>query len=92
MPLSSLDPAPAKNPSSAERKATLPEQELQQLEMGTGSHGYGPRVPGRRPGPPPGPVHLPPEVHSCSPSGQTPRQAIRSRLTAILYVSLQNYF
>uniref|UniRef100_A0A8C0MFI7 Mitogen-activated protein kinase kinase kinase 14 n=2 Tax=Canis lupus familiaris TaxID=9615 RepID=A0A8C0MFI7_CANLF len=33
LPLSSLDPTPAKNPSSAERKATLPEQELQQLEI-----------------------------------------------------------
>ncbi|XP_026904776.2 mitogen-activated protein kinase kinase kinase 14 [Acinonyx jubatus] len=33
LPLSSLDPAPAKNPSSAERKATFPEQELQQLEI-----------------------------------------------------------
>lgn len=36
LPLSSLDPAPAKNPSSAERKATFPEQELQQLEIGMG--------------------------------------------------------
>ncbi|XP_019521240.1 PREDICTED: mitogen-activated protein kinase kinase kinase 14 [Hipposideros armiger] len=33
LPLSSLDPAPAKNPSSPERKATFPEQELQQLEI-----------------------------------------------------------
>ncbi|TKC44441.1 hypothetical protein EI555_013939 [Monodon monoceros] len=31
--LSSLDPAPAKNSSSPERKATFPEQELQQLEI-----------------------------------------------------------
>lgn len=33
LPLSSLDPAPVKNPSSPERKATFPEQELQQLEI-----------------------------------------------------------
>ncbi|XP_074175760.1 mitogen-activated protein kinase kinase kinase 14 isoform X1 [Rhinolophus sinicus] len=33
LPLSSLDPAPTKNPSSPERKATFPEQELQQLEI-----------------------------------------------------------
>ncbi|XP_054366747.1 mitogen-activated protein kinase kinase kinase 14 isoform X2 [Mirounga angustirostris] len=33
LPLSSLDAAPAKNPGSAERKATVPEQELQQLEI-----------------------------------------------------------
>nr|XP_008524064.1 PREDICTED: mitogen-activated protein kinase kinase kinase 14 [Equus przewalskii]XP_008524065.1 PREDICTED: mitogen-activated protein kinase kinase kinase 14 [Equus przewalskii] len=33
LPLSSLDPAPAKSPSPSERKATLPEQELQQLEI-----------------------------------------------------------
>ncbi|XP_007535791.1 mitogen-activated protein kinase kinase kinase 14 [Erinaceus europaeus] len=33
MPLSSLDPAPAKKTSSPERKATFPEQELQQLEI-----------------------------------------------------------
>ncbi|XP_004432644.1 PREDICTED: mitogen-activated protein kinase kinase kinase 14 [Ceratotherium simum simum] len=33
LPLSSLDPAPAKNPSSPERKSTFPEQELQQLEI-----------------------------------------------------------
>ncbi|XP_070250147.1 mitogen-activated protein kinase kinase kinase 14 isoform X2 [Myotis yumanensis] len=33
LPLSSLDPAPSKNPSSPERKATFPEQELQQLEI-----------------------------------------------------------
>lgn len=33
LPLSSLDPAPPKNPSSPERKATFPEQELQQLEI-----------------------------------------------------------
>lgn len=33
LPLSSLDPAPAKNPGSPERKATFPEQELQQLEI-----------------------------------------------------------
>ncbi|XP_071066806.1 mitogen-activated protein kinase kinase kinase 14 isoform X2 [Dasypus novemcinctus] len=32
-PLSSLDPAPAKTPSSPERRATFPEQELQQLEI-----------------------------------------------------------
>lgn len=37
LPLSSLDPAPSKNPSSPERKATFPEQELQQLEIGTAS-------------------------------------------------------
>lgn len=35
LPLSSLDPAPTKSPSSPERKATFPEQELQQLEIGT---------------------------------------------------------
>ena len=39
LPLSSLDPAPARNPSSPERKATFPEQELQQLEIGMGSCG-----------------------------------------------------
>ena len=39
LPLSSLEPAPARNPSSPERKATFPEQELQQLEIGTGSRG-----------------------------------------------------
>lgn len=39
LPLSSLEPAPARNPSSPERKATFPEQELQQLEIGTGNHG-----------------------------------------------------
>ncbi|XP_066119492.1 mitogen-activated protein kinase kinase kinase 14 [Saccopteryx bilineata] len=33
LPLSSLDPAPTKIPSSPERKATFPEQELQQLEI-----------------------------------------------------------
>ncbi|EHH58219.1 hypothetical protein EGM_08018 [Macaca fascicularis] len=33
LPLSSLEPAPARNPSSPERKATFPEQELQQLEI-----------------------------------------------------------
>ncbi|XP_064127074.1 mitogen-activated protein kinase kinase kinase 14 isoform X2 [Loxodonta africana] len=33
LPLSSLDPAPAKSPSSPERRATFPEQELQQLEI-----------------------------------------------------------
>uniref|UniRef100_A0A8D2C3F2 Protein kinase domain-containing protein n=1 Tax=Sus scrofa TaxID=9823 RepID=A0A8D2C3F2_PIG len=33
LPLSSLDPAPARNPSSPERKPTFPEQELQQLEI-----------------------------------------------------------
>ncbi|XP_012516972.1 PREDICTED: mitogen-activated protein kinase kinase kinase 14 [Propithecus coquereli] len=33
LPLSSLDPAPASNPSSPERRTTLPEQELQQLEI-----------------------------------------------------------
>ncbi|XP_006170082.1 mitogen-activated protein kinase kinase kinase 14 isoform X2 [Tupaia chinensis] len=33
LPLSSLDPAPARNPSPPERKATFPEQELQQLEI-----------------------------------------------------------
>ncbi|XP_077020196.1 mitogen-activated protein kinase kinase kinase 14 [Tamandua tetradactyla] len=33
LPLSSLDPAPAKTPSSPERRATFPEQELQQLEI-----------------------------------------------------------
>ncbi|KAF6095278.1 mitogen-activated protein kinase kinase kinase 14 [Phyllostomus discolor] len=33
LPLSSLDTAPAKNPSSPERRATFPEQELQQLEI-----------------------------------------------------------
>ncbi|XP_037347507.1 mitogen-activated protein kinase kinase kinase 14 [Talpa occidentalis] len=33
LPLFSLDPAAAKNPSSLERRATLPEQELQQLEI-----------------------------------------------------------
>ncbi|KAM8816954.1 mitogen-activated protein kinase kinase kinase 14 [Rhynchonycteris naso] len=33
LPLSSLDPVPTKNPSSPERKATFPEQELQQLEI-----------------------------------------------------------
>ncbi|KAL0597879.1 Mitogen-activated protein kinase kinase kinase 14 [Plecturocebus cupreus] len=33
LPLSSLDLAPARNPSSPERKATFPEQELQQLEI-----------------------------------------------------------
>ncbi|XP_077921972.1 mitogen-activated protein kinase kinase kinase 14 isoform X2 [Halichoerus grypus] len=33
LPLSSLDAAPAKSPGSAERKATVPEQELQQLEI-----------------------------------------------------------
>ncbi|XP_004684128.1 PREDICTED: mitogen-activated protein kinase kinase kinase 14 [Condylura cristata] len=33
LPLSSLDPAPAKNPSCPERRATFPEQELQQLEI-----------------------------------------------------------
>ncbi|XP_015995291.2 mitogen-activated protein kinase kinase kinase 14 [Rousettus aegyptiacus] len=33
LPLSSLDMAPAKNLSSPERKATFPEQELQQLEI-----------------------------------------------------------
>ncbi|XP_008058685.1 mitogen-activated protein kinase kinase kinase 14 [Carlito syrichta] len=32
LPLSSLDPAPARTPSSPERKSTPPEQELQQLE------------------------------------------------------------
>lgn len=47
--LSSLDPAPAKNSSSPERKATFPEQELQQLEIGTGSHGI--QVPEHWPGP-----------------------------------------
>lgn len=48
LPLSSLDAAPAKNPGSAERKATVPEQELQQLEIGTGSPGRGSGVPGHR--------------------------------------------
>ncbi|XP_023366992.1 mitogen-activated protein kinase kinase kinase 14 [Otolemur garnettii] len=33
LPLSSLDPAPARNPSSPERRAAFPEQELQQLEI-----------------------------------------------------------
>ncbi|XP_037018025.2 mitogen-activated protein kinase kinase kinase 14 [Artibeus jamaicensis] len=33
LPLSSLEPAPARNPSSPERRATFPEQELQQLEI-----------------------------------------------------------
>lgn len=33
LPLSSLDPAPAKGPSFPDRKAAFPEQELQQLEM-----------------------------------------------------------
>lgn len=33
LPLSFLDPAPAKKTSSPERKATFPEQELQQLEI-----------------------------------------------------------
>ncbi|XP_069337660.1 mitogen-activated protein kinase kinase kinase 14 [Eulemur rufifrons] len=33
LPLSSLDPAPARNPCSPERRATFPEQELQQLEI-----------------------------------------------------------
>ncbi|KAG8505025.1 Mitogen-activated protein kinase kinase kinase 14 [Galemys pyrenaicus] len=33
LPLSSLDPAPVKIPSSPERRATFPEQELQQLEI-----------------------------------------------------------
>ncbi|XP_006897885.1 PREDICTED: mitogen-activated protein kinase kinase kinase 14 [Elephantulus edwardii] len=33
LPLCSLDPAPAKSPSSPERRATFPEQELQQLEL-----------------------------------------------------------
>lgn len=33
LPLSSLDPAPPKTTSSSERKPTLPEQELQQLEL-----------------------------------------------------------
>ncbi|KAK2110970.1 hypothetical protein P7K49_010716 [Saguinus oedipus] len=42
LPLSSLDPAPARNPSSPERKATFPEQELQQLEIGMGSRGCSP--------------------------------------------------
>lgn len=78
LPLSSLDPAPPKNPSSPERKATFPEQELQQLEIGMGSHGCGLWVPGLGPGPPPSPVLHPfssqcefssspsPEVGSCS--------------------------
>lgn len=44
LPLSSLDPAPAKTPSSPERRATFPEQELQQLEIGTGAAASG--VPG----------------------------------------------
>lgn len=35
LPLSSLDPAPAKGPSFSDRRATFPELELQQLEMGT---------------------------------------------------------
>ena len=53
LPLSSLDPAPAKNPSSPERRATFPEQELQQLEIGKGaaaSGSLGPWVPGSRQG------------------------------------------
>ncbi|KAM5274185.1 mitogen-activated protein kinase kinase kinase 14 [Ctenodactylus gundi] len=33
LPLSSFDPAPAKSPSSPERRATFPELELQQLEI-----------------------------------------------------------
>ncbi|XP_058532627.1 mitogen-activated protein kinase kinase kinase 14 [Ochotona princeps] len=33
LPLSSFDPSPGRNPSSPERKATFPEQELQQLEI-----------------------------------------------------------
>ncbi|XP_006833782.1 PREDICTED: mitogen-activated protein kinase kinase kinase 14 [Chrysochloris asiatica] len=33
LPLSSLEPTPAPNPSSPERRATFPEQELQQLEI-----------------------------------------------------------
>lgn len=41
LPLSSLDMAPAKNLSSPERKATFPEQELQQLEIGTGTAASG---------------------------------------------------
>lgn len=38
LPLSSLDPSPGRNPSSPERKTTFPEQELQQLEIGTDAH------------------------------------------------------
>lgn len=94
LPLSSLDLAPVKNPSSVERKATLPEQELQQLEMGTGSHGCGPRVPGRRPGPPPGPVHLPPGgpcLQSKRPDTQTghplPVDSHPLRLSAELFLN-----
>lgn len=34
LPLSSLDPAPAKGPSLPDRRATFPELELQQLEIG----------------------------------------------------------
>lgn len=34
LPLSSLDPAPAKGPSFPDRRATFPELELQQLEIG----------------------------------------------------------
>ncbi|XP_007953450.1 mitogen-activated protein kinase kinase kinase 14 [Orycteropus afer afer] len=33
LPLSSLEPAPPKSPSSPERRVTFPEQELQQLEI-----------------------------------------------------------
>lgn len=48
LPLSSLDPAPTRNPTSPERKATFPEQELQQLEIGMGSCGL--QGLGHRPG------------------------------------------
>lgn len=52
LPLSSLDPAPTKSPSSPERKATFPEQELQQLEIGTAA---GPPLPPSSPSPWTGP-------------------------------------
>lgn len=74
LPLSSLDPAPTKHPSSAERKAPLPEQELQQLEIGTGGPGGAPGSRG-----PPRPVRPPPEVCCFGPCGQTHGRAGRSR-------------
>lgn len=49
LPLSSLDPAPARSPSSPERRATLPELELQQLEIGRAAKlGPGPGLLGPR--------------------------------------------
>lgn len=104
LPLSSLDPAPTRNPSSPERKATFPEQELQQLEIGTSAAASGSL--GSGPGPTTAwasssfqPVWVPfqplPQRSApaaCAERTLTPQLDPSQSFTAVFPFSPQNYF